>query len=67
MAFAKLSLLAIELPPGRLPVATEVVPAATRRDVYRRMYVKGIEIYAFKEGVLDADVQLRAAMLKQVA
>jgi hypothetical protein len=35
--------------------------------VYRRMYVKGIEIYAFKEGVVDTDVQLRAAMLKQAA
>jgi ferredoxin len=35
--------------------------------VYRRMYEKGIEIYAFKEGVVDTDVQLRAAMLKQVA
>ena len=35
--------------------------------VYRRMYGKGIEIYAFKEGVVDTDVQLRTAMLKQAA
>ena len=26
-----------ELPPGRTPVATEVLPAAERRDVYRRL------------------------------
>ena len=34
--------------------------------LYRRTYVKGIEVYAFKEGVVDTDAHLRAAMLKQV-
>jgi len=35
--------------------------------LYRRMYVKGIEIYAFKEGVVDTDLHLRTAMTKKVA
>lgn len=35
--------------------------------MYRRLYVKGIEIYAFKEGVVDTDLQLRRAMARQVA
>ena len=34
---------------------------------YRRLYEGGIEIYAFKEGVLDTDVQLRAAMIAHAA
>lgn len=34
---------------------------------YRRLYEGGIEIYAFKEGVLDTDVQLRKAMLSHAA
>jgi ferredoxin len=34
---------------------------------YRRLYEDGIEIYAFKEGVLDTDAQLRKAMLANVA
>lgn len=34
---------------------------------YRRLYEGGIEIYAFKDGVLDSDVQLRKAMLAHAA
>jgi ferredoxin len=34
---------------------------------YRRLYEGGIEIYAFKDGVLDADVQLRNAMVAHAA
>jgi ferredoxin len=35
--------------------------------MYKRQYVRGIEIYAFQEGVVDSDRHLRNAMLKQVA
>jgi len=34
---------------------------------YRRLYEGGIEIYAFKEGVLDTDAHLRAAMVAHAA
>lgn len=34
---------------------------------YRRLYEGGIEIYAFEDGVLDSDVQLRKAMLAHAA
>ncbi|MFQ5599742.1 MAG: ferredoxin [Candidatus Krumholzibacteriia bacterium] len=34
---------------------------------YRRLYEGGIEIYAFKEGVMDTDAQLRKAMIANVA
>jgi ferredoxin len=64
---AKLRFLAGKINSFPISIRVDYRFAAPIGAIYRRTYVKGIEVYAFKEGVVDTDAQLRAAMLKQVA